>query len=58
MEWNGNFSMGYGRCQKGMEDFKNGMENDFHYSHTNSILNFARGICRKIYTVHISNSDK
>ena len=24
MEWNGNFGMEYGRCQNGMEDFKNG----------------------------------
>ena len=34
MEWNGNFDMEYGRCQNGMEDLKNGMEdnlpNQFH----------------------------
>ena len=26
MEWNRNFDMKYGRCQNGMEDFKNGIE--------------------------------
>ena len=35
MEWNGNFDMEYGRCQNGMEDLKNGMEdnltNQFHF---------------------------
>ena len=34
----------------GMEDFKNGMEDNLPYFHTNSILDFAHGICRKIYT--------
>ena len=31
MEWNGNFGMEYGRCQNGMEDFKNGMEDYLPY---------------------------
>ena len=31
MEWNGNFSMEYGRCQNGMEYFKNGMEDNLPY---------------------------
>ena len=33
----------------GMEDFKNGMEDNLPYFHTNSILDFAHGIYRKIY---------
>ena len=32
----------------GMEDFKNGMEDNLLYFHTNSILYFAHGIYRKI----------
>ena len=31
MEWNGNFGMEYGRCQNGMEDLKNGMEDNLPY---------------------------
>ena len=31
MEWNGNFGMEYGRCQNGMEDFKNEMEDNLPY---------------------------
>ena len=50
MEWNGNFGMEYGRCQNGMEDFKNGMEDNLPYFHTNSILDFMRCIYRKIHT--------
>ena len=34
-EWNGNFGMEYGRCQNGMEGFKDEMENNFPYFHTN-----------------------
>ena len=34
----------------GMEDFKDGMEGNLLYFHTNSILDFAHGIYRKIYT--------
>ena len=50
MERNGNFGMKYGRCQNGMEDFKNGMEDNLPYFHTNSILDFVRCIYRKIHT--------
>ena len=57
MKWNGkwkaNFGMEYGRCRNGMEDFKNGMEDNLPYFHTNSILDFAYGIYRKIYNVRI-----
>ena len=31
VEWNENFGMEYGRCQNGMEDFKNGMEDNLPY---------------------------
>ena len=34
----------------GMEDFKNGMEGNLPYFHTSSILDFAHGIHKKIYT--------
>ena len=34
----------------GMEDFKNGMEDNLSYFHTNSILDFAHGIYKKIFT--------
>ena len=50
LEWNGNFGMKYGRCQNGIEDFKNGMEENLSFFHINSILDFARGIYRKINT--------
>ena len=33
----------------GMEDFKSGMEDNFPYFQTNSTLDFANGIERKIY---------
>ena len=48
MEWNGNFSMEYRRCQNGIEDFKNGMEDNLPYIHTNSIQDFAHDILQKI----------
>ena len=32
-----------------MEDFKYGMDANLPYFHTNSILDFARGIYRKIF---------
>ena len=38
MEWNG------------MEDFKNGMEGNLPYFHTNSILDFVHCVFTKIYT--------
>ena len=50
MEWNGKFVMEYGRCQNGMEDFKNGMEDNFPYFRTNFILDFAHDFYRKIYS--------
>ena len=34
----------------GMEDFKNGMEDNLPYFHTNSILDFVHCIFRKIHT--------
>ena len=47
MEWNGNFGMEYGRCQNGMQDFKNGMEDNLPYEfHTR----FRAFFCRKIHT--------
>ena len=44
MVWNGNFGMN-------VEDatYQNGMEDNLPYFHTNSILDFAHGIYRKIY---------
>ena len=40
--------MEYGRCRNGMENFKTGMEDNLSYFYTNSILDFAHGIYRKI----------
>ena len=37
---------------KGMEDFKNGMENNLPYFHTNSVLDFSHDIYRKIKLVY------
>ena len=34
----------------GMEDFKNGMESNLPYFHTNSVQNFVHCIYRKIHT--------
>ena len=52
MEWMERKSlyMEYGRCHNEMEDFKNGIEDNFPYFKTNFILDFAHGIYRKIYT--------
>ena len=50
MEWSGNFGMDYGKCLNGMEDFKNEMKDNLPYFHTNSVLDFAHGIYRKMYT--------
>ena len=44
MEWNRNFCIEYGRCQNGMEDFNNGMEDNLV---TNSLLDFVTGIYKK-----------
>ena len=38
----------------GMEDFKNGMEANLRYFHSNSMLNFAHGIYKKIYTDRVN----
>ena len=43
MEWNEIFGMEYVRCQNGIEDFKNGMEDNLPYFHINFILGFDRG---------------
>ena len=37
----------------GMEDFKNGMEDNLPYFHSNSILDFLNGIYRKLYRLRI-----
>ena len=50
MEWNENFGVEYGRCPNGMEYFKNGIEDYRPYFRISSILDFAYGIYRKIYT--------
>ena len=48
----------------GMEDFKNGMEDNLPYFYTNSILNFVHCINKKIiyilyiYNVQMAGSDK
>ena len=53
MEWNGTeisvWNMEDARME-GMEDFKNGMEDNLPYFHTNSILNFVHCIYRKMHT--------
>ena len=36
-----------------MEDFKNGMEDNLPYFHSNSILDFLNGIYRKLYRLRI-----
>ena len=59
MEWNGKWNrmerkFRYGIWKmpewNGMEDFKNGMEDNLPYFHTNSILDFGHCIHRKIDT--------
>ena len=42
--------MKYGRCQNGMEDFKNEMEDNLPYFHTNFTLGFVHCIYKKIHT--------
>ena len=58
MEWNGKWNgmerkFRYGVWKmpewNGMEDFKNGMEDNLPYFHTNSILDFVHCIYRKIH---------
>ena len=48
--------MEYRRCQNGMEDFKNGIEDNLPFFHTNSLLDFVRNIYTKY--IRMSNSDK
>ena len=55
MEWKMKWKFRYGIWKipewNGMEDFKKEMEdNGLPYFHTNSILDFARGIYKNIYT--------
>ena len=40
----GNFGMEYGRPQNEMEDFKNGIEDNHPYFHTNFIIDVVHGI--------------
>ena len=49
-EWNGNFGMEYARMEwnRRFQEW-NGRQPSIHF-HTNSILDFAHGIYRKIYT--------
>ena len=57
MEWKMEWKFWYRiwKMPNGMEDIKNGMEDNFPYFHTdtNSILDFTHGIYRKIYTIRI-----
>ena len=62
MEWNGKWNgierkFYYGLWKmlewNGMENFKNGMEDNLPYFHTNSILDFLNGIYRKLYRLRI-----
>ena len=41
-----------------MEDFKNGMEDNFPYFNTNSILDFVQGISFTEKYLRMSGSDK
>ena len=52
MECKGRFWYGIWKMPEwnGVEDFKNRMEDNLSYFHTNSILDFAHGVYRKIYT--------
>ena len=51
MEWNGTEILVWKMPEwNGIEDFKNGMEDNLSYFDTNSTLDFAHGIYRKIYT--------
>ena len=38
--------MEYGRCQSGMEEFMNGMEDNLPYFHTNCILDLQKNTYR------------
>ena len=39
--------MEYGRCQNGMEDFKNVIEDNLPYIHTNSMIDFVHAVFTK-----------
>ena len=50
MEWKFRYGIWKMPEWNGMEDFKNGMEDNLPYFHTNSILEFVHCIYRKIHT--------
>ena len=50
MEWNGTGISVWNMEDAGMEDFKNGMEDNFPNFRTNSILDFVNCIYRKIHS--------
>ena len=53
MEWNGTEILVWNMKMpewNGMEDFKNEMEDNLPYFHTNFILDFVHCFYRKIYT--------
>ena len=58
MEWNENFGMEHGRCQNGMESFKNGMEDNLSYQfHTRLINNIATEVFNfNIYACYLSTN--
>ena len=56
MELSGNFGMQYGRCQNGMQDFKNEMEEFLLYFHTNSKLDLCIVFTEKY--IPMSGGDK
>ena len=53
MEWNENFGMEYGKCQNGMEDFKNEKEDDLSYFHTNFTIDFVHCSYKKIIYIYL-----
>ena len=55
VEWNENFGLENGRSQTGMEDFKNGVEDNLPYFHTNSMLDFVQTFAEKYIRKVINN---
>ena len=55
IEWKGKFRYGIWKMPvwNGMKNFKNGIEDNLPYFHTNSILDFEHGFYRQIYTVRV-----
>ena len=53
MEWKFRFGIRKMPEWNEMEDFKNGIEDNLPYFYTSSILDFADGIYRQIYTGYI-----